>query len=139
MLAFLCCIFGAVTTAQARTTGNIAGFVRNVDGKALSNTEVRLISRSELRATRTDTHGFYSFMAVEPSIVALYFERPGYNPTSMLCFISTDNSMRVVVHLRQWIGDISRAPASSFPDFLVSDQSLDSYIVPQYLLEHQTP
>jgi hypothetical protein len=140
ILAFLCCIFSAAGVAQAGTTGNVSGFVRDERGQPIANARVVIVSASEARQTHTDSNGFYTMMAVSPDIFTIAFEKSGYRPQSFPgLLVSSDASNRITTKLERAClchGFYTPRRGSSI---VSGDRSWDSYIVPRFLIESQIP
>jgi hypothetical protein len=140
ILAFLCCIFGAVATAQAGTTGNVSGYVRDEGGQPIANATVKIVSASEARQTHTDENGFYTMMSVSPDTYTVAVEKDGYRSSSNAGFlVASDASSRTFTKLMRACLCMGRASGNPRGSLVSADRTWDSYIVPRFLIESQIP
>jgi hypothetical protein len=140
ILTILCSIFAAIGSAQAGTTGNFSGFVRDEFGKPIANATVKVLSASDWRVAHTDANGFYTIMALSVDTYTLAIEKNGYNPQSIPgLLVSSDASNRVSTKLRiacHCHGFYTYRRGSSL---VSSERTWDSYIVPRFIIDSQIP
>lgn len=80
----LAAFFGVIPmVAHAGTTGTISGVVTQPDGAPLAGVTVTATSPSQKATTSTDSHGFYSLLALIPDTYTVSFSRSEYGPVSV--------------------------------------------------------
>ena len=72
--------FCIVPIASAQGTGTISGYVRDTNGAALSGATVTAVMTEEqtTRTAKTDTQGFYNFVAMPTGHYTITFEAAGF-------------------------------------------------------------
>lgn len=139
-LAFFLALLMLPSNAQAGTTGNLSGFVRDDRGAPIENAMVKVVAASESRSAKTDSNGFFVLMALSPDSYTVSVERDGYmQRTTAGLLITSDSSSHIVTKLRPTC--LCEPFVTSYPTstFVSGDRLWDSYLVPRFLIESQIP
>jgi hypothetical protein len=102
--------------ALAGTSGVLNGFARDERGRPIVGVEVLAISVSRLARTRTDAHGFFSFIDLPPDVYTVAAQKQNLTPVSYSgTRINSDQTTFLTFTLDRLIcgGHTSNAPESA--------------------------
>lgn len=87
------------TAASAGTTGSLSGRVTNsITGAPVSGAKISASSGADVQVTRSDAHGNFFFVSLQPGTYVVTVDRDGFEATSIAgVTIATDSNREIVV------------------------------------------
>jgi hypothetical protein len=116
--------------AFAALTGTINGTVSDAKGQPLAGVSVDAVSPTDHQATKSDSHGFYTFTGLQPDTYAISFQLAGYEASAATGV--TVNAEEVITQnetLSKTLRTIATVLAHSKGSAFQPNQTTDTYTI----------